>query len=138
MYSGQREPSISQRYLTFRTVDHKFQSAPAPGHLVHRVSRNPQGPQRTLLAILGSLVSGTQPLFQSNCAGPEGPETAEGKQKTSLTRCTSPFWLAPAPSHLGPGVCRHHQGPQRTLHSILGSLTRQLYGPQRRHHFQAL
>jgi hypothetical protein len=72
-----------------------FQSAPAPGHLGRRVSRHPQGPERTLHSILRPRVSGTQLLFHSNHAG---PETALGKQKT---RVTSPFWLAPAPGHLG-------------------------------------
>jgi hypothetical protein len=35
---------------------------------------------------------------------------------------TSPFGLAPAPTHLGHWVCRQPQGPHRTLHGILGPL----------------
>jgi hypothetical protein len=53
-----------------------------------------------------------------------GPETGVRKQKTSLIRGTSPFWLAPAldQGHLGRGILRHPHSPQRTLHVILGSL----------------
>jgi hypothetical protein len=54
-------------------VTSPFQSAPALGLLVLRVSRHAQGPQSTLHGILEPLVSGTQLLFQSN---PTGPETA--------------------------------------------------------------
>ena len=50
--------------------------APALGHLGHGVGRHPQGPERTLHAILGPPVSGTQLLFHSNRAG---PVTALGK-----------------------------------------------------------
>jgi hypothetical protein len=85
--------------------------------------------------ILGSLVSGTQHLFQYNHTG---SETAKGKQKTVLTKGTNPFQMAPALGHLGQGIFGHPHSPQRTLHAILGSLARQLYGPQRRYHFQAL
>ena len=46
--------------------------------LGREVSGHPHGPKRTLHAILGSLVSGTQDLFQSNLSG---PETAVGKMK---------------------------------------------------------
>ena len=56
-----------------------FWSARAPSHLGNRVSRHPQGSERTLHAILGPPVSGTQLLFNSNSAG---PEIALGKQKT--------------------------------------------------------
>ena len=98
-----------------------FRLAPAPGHLGRGSSGHPHRPQRTLHRILGSRVSGTQHQFQSKCAG---PETALGKQKTCLTRGTSPFWSAPAPGqgHLGHGIGRHPHSPHRTLHSILGSL----------------
>jgi hypothetical protein len=64
-------------------------------------------------------VSGTQHQFQSNLVE---PETAVGKQKTGLTRVTSPFLLAPAPGHLGCRIGGHLHSPQRTLHTILGSL----------------
>jgi hypothetical protein len=37
------------------------------GHLGHELDGQSHGPQRTLNAILGSLVSGTQHLFQTNC-----------------------------------------------------------------------
>jgi hypothetical protein len=93
-----------------------FWSAPERGHLGKGVSRHTQGPQRTLHSNLGSLVSGTQHVFQSNC---DGPVTA-GTRTTEpfLTRDLSSFW------------------------SVLVYLgfeqTRQLHGPQRRHHFQDL
>jgi hypothetical protein len=41
-----------------------------------------------------------------------GPETAEGKQKTGLTRGISSFQSAPAPSHLGYKIGGHPQSPQ--------------------------
>jgi hypothetical protein len=62
----------------------------------------------SLHMILGSLVSGTELLFQSNL---EGPETALGKQKTGLTRGTSPCWSAPVPGHLGHRVGKDPHGP---------------------------
>ena len=54
-------------------------AAPAQGNLGRGVGRHPQGPSRTLYAILGPLVSGTQLLFQSNLVE---PGTALGRQKT--------------------------------------------------------
>jgi hypothetical protein len=63
-----------------------------------------------------------------------GPETAVGKQKTSLTKGRSLFHLAPAPGqcHLGCGIGRHPHSSHRTLHVILGLL---LSGTQ--HQFQS-
>ena len=66
-----------------------FQLTPAPGHLGHGIGRHPHSSQRTLLSIIGSLVSGTQHLFQSICdrsvtAGTRTP-------KPFLTRGLVPF-----------------------------------------------
>ena len=58
----------------------------------------PKVPNRTLHTILGPPVSGTQLLFQSNCAG---PETVLRKQKTQPDQDPNPFQSAPAPGHLG-------------------------------------
>jgi hypothetical protein len=81
-----------------KTKQKPFRLAPALGHLGCRISGHPHNSQRTLHPILGSLVSETQLLFQSNLMG---PETALGKQKTGLTRGTSPFQSGTAPGHLG-------------------------------------
>jgi hypothetical protein len=48
----------------------RFQSASDPGHLGHELTGFPHGPQRALHEIVGSLVSGTQHLFQNNWDGP--------------------------------------------------------------------
>ena len=86
------------------------------GSPLAQISRYPQGPQRTLHVILGSLVSGTQHQFQFNFDGPmtAGTRTPE----PFLTRGLGSFW------------------------SVLVYLgfeqTRQLHSPQRKHHFQAL
>jgi hypothetical protein len=58
-------------HIKYQYMISPFQSAPALDHLGHRVSVHPQGPERTLHSILGSLVSKTQPLFHSNHAGPD-------------------------------------------------------------------
>jgi hypothetical protein len=64
--------------------------------------------------IVGSLVSGKQHLFQTNC---NGPVPAAGMQKTCLSRGSGPFWSAPAPGHLGHELSRQSHSPQRTLHT---------------------
>ena len=90
--------SLKERILSLGYKWRPFRSVPPLCHIGSVISQNPQGPQRSLHTILGSLVSGTQHRFQSNRMG---PETAVGKQKTGLTRGTSPFWSVPAPGHLG-------------------------------------
>jgi hypothetical protein len=39
----------------------------------------------------------------------------------------SPFLLAPAPGQLGRGICEQPHSPQRTLHTILGSVEHNIY-----------
>jgi hypothetical protein len=87
---------------------------PALGHLERGVARHPQGPQRTLHGILGTLVSGTQLLFQSNHVGPETALIREaenpGSQVPSSWRqhqvtlgsesSDNPTSLEESPSHL--------------------------------------
>jgi hypothetical protein len=58
-------------HISLKKSMHPFRLAPVLGHLGLGVSRHPQGPQRTLHGILGTLVSRTQLLFQSNRMGPE-------------------------------------------------------------------
>jgi hypothetical protein len=76
-----------------------FRSAPAQGHLGLELSWQSHGPQRTLHAppqclstprILGSLMSGTQHLFQHNweCMRTAGART----QESSLTNGLGSFW----------------------------------------------
>jgi hypothetical protein len=92
-----------------------FRSAPALGHLGCRIGWHLLSPQRTLHEILGSLVSRIQHWSQSNW---KEPETTVRKQKTGITRDTSPFWWAPAPGHLGRRISghthTHTHSPQRT------------------------
>jgi hypothetical protein len=73
-------------------------SSPAPVNLGCELGGGSYGPQRTLHEILGSLVSGTQQLFQTIH---DGPVPAAGMQETLLTRGSHPFWSAPALGHLG-------------------------------------
>ena len=88
------------------------------GHLEHELGGRSHGPQRTLYAILGSLVSGMQHLFQHNweCLEPTGAGTQE--PPSPPTSGSSSFWKA--------------------LDYIGLELNSQLHGPQRRYHFQAL
>ena len=81
---------------------------PALGHLERGVARHPQGPQRTLHGILGTLVSGTQLLFQSNHVG---PETALGKQETRPDQGHKSFLVCASTGSSGHRVSRHPKGP---------------------------
>lgn len=94
---------------------------PTPGNLEHELSRQSQGPQRTLHVILWSLVSRKQHWLQTNRAR---PVPAAGKQKTLLARGWSPFQSAPDPGYLGCELSGQSHSPQRTLNEILGSLVR--------------
>jgi hypothetical protein len=87
----------------------------APGHL----GRELGSPQRTCHEILESLVRRTQHLFQTNR---DKPVPAAWMQETHLTRGSSPFRSVPALSHLEHELSRQSHCPQRTLHTILGSL----------------
>ena len=84
-----------------------FRSAPALGHLGLRVSRHPQGPERTFHTILGPPVSGTQLMFHSNCTG---PETALEKQKTRPDQGHKPLPVGASTGSPGQGVGGHPQG----------------------------
>jgi hypothetical protein len=69
--------------------------------------------------ILGSLVSGTQHLFQNN---PEGlGQAGTGTQETCSTSDSVTFRSVPSPCHLGHKLSGWSQGPQRTMH-IRGTL----------------
>ena len=95
-------------------------SAPVPGHLGPQLSRESHHLQRTLHPtgalrtprILGSLVSGTQHLFQHNweCLGPAGA----GAQDLCPTSSPCSFWLVLV--YLGFQLGRQHHGPQRRYH----------------------
>jgi hypothetical protein len=76
--------------------------------------------------ILGSLVSGTHHLFQTNS---DRPVPTSGTQETHLTRDKCPFWSAPALGHLGHELSRQSHVPRGLSTSqcpstprILGSL----------------
>ena len=75
-------------------------------HLGLRVGRHPQGPKRSLNAILGPPVRGTQLLFQSNRAGP-----ALGKQKTWPDQGHKSLLVGTSTRSPGGGIGGHHQGP---------------------------
>jgi hypothetical protein len=68
-YAGPEPKPGKQKTLMIKDTS-PFLSAPALGDLEHELSGCTLGHQRTLLRILGSLVSGTQHLFQTNCDGP--------------------------------------------------------------------
>ena len=95
------EPAAGKQKTHLTRGTSFFQSEPAPAHLGHELSRwshGPHSPQRTLHVILGSLVSGTQHLFQTNR---DRPVPAAGMQEALLTRDSSPFLLTLALGHLG-------------------------------------
>jgi hypothetical protein len=92
-------------------------SVPAPRHLGHKLGGQSHSTERTLHAAGAlALLSGTQHLFQTNHCG---PVTAGARtQEPCLTSCLGSFcWV------------RVYLGFEHTT---------QPYGPQRRHHFQAL
>jgi hypothetical protein len=97
-------------------------SAPVPGHFGPQLSRESHHLQRTLHPtgalrtprILGSLVSGTQHLFQQN-EGWLGPAGAQTQEPNSTSES---FWWV--------------------LVYLGFELSRQPHGPQRRYQFQAL
>ena len=74
-----RAPNIGARKST-QELKGAFWSMAAPGYLGHVVCGHPQGPYRTLYGILRPVVTGTQPLFQSNHVGPETALIREAKK----------------------------------------------------------
>jgi hypothetical protein len=69
-----------------------------------------KGPHRIPHGILRPLVSGTQPLSQSNRAEPETAVNREADY-LGLTWGTSPFHSTLAPGYLASGGALHLQGP---------------------------
>jgi hypothetical protein len=80
----------------------------APGTLGAELADTPKVPNRTLHEILGPPVSGTQLLFQSNCAG---PETALGKQETQPDQGQKSLLVGTSNGSPGHKISRHPQGP---------------------------
>ena len=81
-----------------RRVTNPFRSVPAPGHLGRIVCGHPQGPLEDSPHDLRTTAewNTTSVPIESHRMG-----ELEGSRKPSLTRVTSPFQSAPAPSNLG-------------------------------------
>jgi hypothetical protein len=94
-----------------RETTSPFHSTRALRYLASGVSPNTRkGPHRIPHGILRPLVSGTQPLPQSNRAEPVTAVNREADYP-GLTWDTSPFRSTRAPGYLASGVARHPQGP---------------------------
>jgi hypothetical protein len=111
---GHRSPTrpvaqvSSSRCQLWATLDANSVDGPTvPRELFTPPSRSPSIPK-----ILGSLVSGTQHLFQHNweCLGPAGA----GAQDLCPTSSPCSFWLVLV--YLGFQLGRQHHGPQRRYH----------------------